>query len=278
MTLYGRDLSLRQAMDIIPKVGITMGRVWQRTLLDALIAPRRFSRMMPEFRRVSDSMFHPGIATLEPSEIPGEEPIQMLSLNSGYGGMAPQDLYAVLRITRWIKPKKIFEFGTFRGVTTTHLALNSEAEVYTLDLPRDLATDLGDYKKDDRDLLPSREEIDRTSQRLGTHGRIHQLFGDSRTFNYDAYRGSVELVIVDACHLYDFVMSDSRNAFELLGETGAILWHDFPTSLDVTRAMQVLAARWPIMHVAGTRLALYLRGFSPPKEGGGQEYPPQAGD
>jgi hypothetical protein len=236
-----------------------------------LIAPRRFGRIMPEFRRVSDSMFHPGMVGLEPSDIPGNEPIQMLPLDSGYGGMAPQDLYAVLRIVRWTKPKKIFEIGTFRGATTTHLAVNSEAEVYTLDLPRDLASDLQDYKIDDRNLLPSRQEIARTTQRLSGHMRIHQLFGDSRTFDYSPYRRLMDMVIVDACHLYDYVLSDSRNAFELLGDTGAILWHDFPTSLDVTRVLRNLAARWPLIHVEGTRLALYLRGFqAPPQTGNGK--------
>jgi len=271
MLLYGRDFSLRQVADILPKVGTTVGRVWQRTLLDAFIAPRRFGRIMPEFRRVSDSMFHPGIDDLEPTDIPGEEPIQMLALDSGYGGMAPQDLYAVLRIVRWIKPKKIFEIGTFRGVTTTHLAVNSEAEVYTLDLPRDQAIDVRDYKVDDRNLLPSQEEIRRTSQRLSPYKRVHQLFGDSRTFDYSPYHKSVDLVIVDACHLYDYVLSDSKIAFELLAETGAILWHDFPTSLDVTRALRALASRWPIIHVEGTRLALYLRGFSMPQRDGDQK-------
>lgn len=272
MTLYGRDFNLRQAADVLPKVGITVGRVWQRTILDALIAPRRFGRIMPEFRRVSDCMFHPGIATLEPAEIPGEETIQMLSLDAGYGGMAPQDLYALLRIAGWIKPRRIFEFGTFRGVTTVHLAVNSEADVFTLDLPRDLATDLGDYKDDDRNLLPSQKEIDKTANRFRNHNRIHPLFGNSRTFEYAPFLKTMDLVIVDACHLYDYVMSDSQNAFELLGDTGAILWHDFPTSLDVTRAVRRLASQWPIFYIEGTRLAVYLRGFQIPQSSKGHDH------
>jgi len=253
-----------------------MGRVWRRTILDALIAPRRFGRIMPEFRRVSDCMYHPGIATLEPADIPGEDAIQMLSLDAGYGGMAPQDLYALLRITRWIKPRKIFEFGTFRGVTTIHMTVNSDAEVFTLDLPRHLATDLADYKNDDRNLLPSQNEIDNTADRFRNYNRIHQLFGNSRTFDYRTFLKTMDLVIVDACHLYDYVMSDSQHAFELLGNAGAILWHDFPTSLDVTRAIRRLAPQWPILHIEGTRLALYLKRFQIPRRANEQEQRPHS--
>jgi hypothetical protein len=67
-------------------------------------------------------------------------------------------------------------------------------------------------------------------------------------------------VLVDACHLYDYVLSDSRNAFELLGEKGAILWHDFGNALDVTDVVRRLGHDRAIYHIEGTWLALYVRG------------------
>lgn len=70
----------------------------------------------------------------------------------------------------------------------------------------------------------------------------------------------MDLVIVDACHLYEFVVSDSRHAFDLLGDSGAILWHDFANSLDVTTAVCELAGRHTIFHIEGTWLALCIRG------------------
>jgi len=57
-------------------------------------------------------------------------------------------------------------------------------------------------------------------------------------------------------------MSDSRNAFKLLRETGAILWHDFGNSMDVNHACKLLAKQEPIFHVEGTWLALHVRGAS----------------
>src|SRR5262245_52329190 len=41
------------------------------------------------------------------------------------------------RLVKHLRPRVVFEIGTFEGNTTLQLALNSEAEVYTLDLPPD---------------------------------------------------------------------------------------------------------------------------------------------
>jgi predicted O-methyltransferase YrrM len=239
----------------------TVSAVWGRAFLDAVIAPQRFRRVMPEFRRVSDMLVHPGIATLSVSAIPSaEDAFQILCLDSGYGGMPPQDLCALLRVTRWIAPRRVFEMGTFHGATTTHFALNTSAEIYTLDLPREMADGLGDYIPKEAALLQAKNSIGRHFRERSRDGSIRQLWGDSRTFDFAPYRNSMDLVLVDACHLYDYVISDSRNAFDMLGSKGVILWHDFGNAQDVTRAVTELARRHPIYHIEGTWLALYVRG------------------
>ena len=239
----------------------TVATVWRRALLDALIAPRQFRKVMPEFRRTSEMLVHPGIASLDTARIPADRtPVQMLSINPGYGGMPSQDLYALLRVVRWLRPKRIFEIGTFQGITTAHMALNSDAEIFTLDMPLDLASSVAGYTRADMNLLQPRENIGKEYRFLNADGRIRQLYGDSRTFDYVPFRQTCDLVLVDACHLFDYVMSDSRNAFDLLLETGAILWHDFGNSMDVSRACKLLARREPLFHLEGTWLALHVRG------------------
>jgi predicted O-methyltransferase YrrM len=216
---------------------------------------------MSEFRRTSDLLVHPGIDSLHPARIPPHgTPVQMLSIEAVYGSMPPQDLYALLRVVRWVRPKRIFEIGTFQGATTAHMALNSDAEIFTLDLPRDLVTQTSDYPPADLALLQSREEIGKRYREFD--GRIHQLYGDSRIFDFNPYQRSCDLVLVDACHLFDYVMSDSRNAFKLLRETGAIMWHDFGSSIDVNRACKALAQQHKIYHLEGTCLTLYVTGSS----------------
>ena len=61
-------------------------------------------------------------------------------------------------------------------------------------------------------------------------------------------------------------MSDSQNAFQLLNENGAILWHDFGNSRDVMRVLHKLAKKFLISHLEGTALALHSRSMSLPRE------------
>ncbi|HUJ32851.1 MAG TPA: class I SAM-dependent methyltransferase [Candidatus Acidoferrum sp.] len=241
----------------------TVSTVWRRAFLDAVIAPKRFRRVMPELRRVSDMLVHPGVGTMSAFSIPPpQEPLRILGLDSGYGGMPSQDLCALLRVARWIAPRRIFEIGTFQGATTAQLAANTDADICTLDLPREMAAGLDRYIPKEAALLQSKDSIGRLYRGHGQDCRIHQLWGDSRTFDYAPYRHSMDLVLVDACHLYDYVLSDSAKAFELLGDTGTILWHDFGNAQDVTRAVVELGRCWPIYHLEGTWLALYVRGVS----------------
>jgi len=242
---------------------MTVSTVWRHTFLDAIVAPRRFRRVMPQMRKLSDLLHHPGIQSLEVSDLPAPQtPVQMLSIAPGYGGMPAQDLYALLRIVLWIRPRVIFEIGTFQGATTAHLALNSDAQIYTLDLPRDMATDLKGYTSSDAALLQARDQIGGFYRQSNHDGRIHQLFGDSRSFDYRAYYGSADLVLVDACHLYDYVISDSNQAFRLLGPRGVIVWHDLGNSRDVLRALQKISRESRVYHVEGSAIAFHPRGVS----------------
>jgi len=239
----------------------TVSTVWGRAFLDAVIAPKRFRRVMPELRRVSDMLIHPGVGAVSLSAIPApQEPLHILGLDSGYGGMPPQDICALLRVARWIAPRRVFEIGTFQGATTAHLAANTDAEIYTLDLPREMAGSLRGYIPKEAALLQPQGSIGRLYRQRNQDGRIHQLWGDSRTFDYGPYRHLMGLVLVDACHLYDYVLSDSAKAFELLGDAGAVLWHDFGNAQDVTRAVAELGQHRSIYHIEGTWLAIYVRG------------------
>ncbi|MEM4725269.1 MAG: hypothetical protein QXP01_09675, partial [Candidatus Hadarchaeum sp.] len=62
-------------------------------------------------------------------------PVTLLDYRFDYGNMPIQELIVLCKLARQIKPRVIFEIGTFLGETTLQLAANTNATVFTLDLP-----------------------------------------------------------------------------------------------------------------------------------------------
>lgn len=160
----------------------------------------------------------------------------------------------------------IFEIGTFDGRTSLNLAFSSppHCQVYTLDLKpeMDTAFDLAEGERRMVDKPRSGARIDpyRNSDRE-TASRIHQLYGDSASFDFSPYYDSCSLVFIDASHAYDYVLSDSREALKMIKDGGVILWHDYGIWRGVTDALEHLAAgEIPgIQCIQGTSLAYWRK-------------------
>lgn len=172
------------------------------------------------------------------------------------------DMLYVCAIARHIGARRIFEFGTYLGRTTFHLALGKDvSEVYTLDL---------------------NPEVDHTSLKLGQavksvhklglqghffHGHecsrhIVQLHGDSRFFDYSPYRNNIDFIFIDGGHTYEYVTNDTSKALEMLGPGGVIVWHDFaPKSPDVVTFAQEFSSTRPLFWIKGTSLLVYIDGI-----------------
>lgn len=157
-----------------------------------------------------------------------------------------KELVYLAYLMQVIKPKIVFEIGTFVGRTTRLFALNSpdDANIFTLDLPKSqISHGLGeDYKN-------TLEEK-----------KIIQLEGDSRIFDYSLWYNKCDFVWVDACHDYSNVKSDSQKALKLCRLGGWIGWHDYRHSKKfdgVTKAVQELKHEYPeLKHIKGTTIAL----------------------
>ena len=123
--------------------------------------------------------------------------------------------------------RRVFEFGTYRGVSTTQLALNLPpgGQVFTLDLPvTDLNTQfaldtIGEVEvvKDARkgDLIPDQ-----------VRPRITFITQDSAKFDPGPYENSMDLVFVDGAHTAEYVKNDSEKGWRMLRPGGIICWHD----------------------------------------------------
>lgn len=169
------------------------------------------------------------------------------------------ELLTISAICQLIKPKKIFEIGTFTGSTALAMAKSSppETEIYTLDLPPD-----ANLKHADPVLVGSafRGTIESS--------KICQLYGDSAKFDYTLYEEQMDLVLVDANHSYNSVKLDSETAIRLIRAGGIVIWDDYaldirhPECAGVTRAVNEIALTKPCFQIRNTRLAIHASDLS----------------
>jgi predicted O-methyltransferase YrrM len=167
----------------------------------------------------------------------------------------------VSRFCALLKPTRVLEIGTYRGGMTLHIARNTDkdCQIWTLDLPRRELANLTEH------MIPTDVELARMEvQSVGEEWRnreeatrVRQLWGDSRTFDF-AGLGPFQLIYIDGSHARPWVDADTRNAFRLLGPTGAILWDDCLWG-DVQRTLAQYAVEKPIYLFEDGHTAGYLQ-------------------
>jgi hypothetical protein len=171
--------------------------------------------------------------------------------NQSYSGLT-----FLIEVGRFLKASRAFEIGTYNGATAWCLARNlPETEVHTLDLPLERDPALA-YGVSD---VSNRIRFEQLAYEVLPMGdsNVVQHWGDSARFDFDRWRGSVDLVYVDGAHSHDYVRVDSDTAFELVRESGAIVWDDYWRRVPgVVAALHELSA--PLFLVPGTRLVVYF--------------------
>ena len=155
-------------------------------------------------------------------------------------GLELKELLTLKAICQFLRPSRIFEFGTHEGYSSLAMAQAcAESQIYTLDLV--------DY-----------------GHRAFQGERIHALLGDSQDYDFAPYYGKMDLVFVDAGHFYRLVRRDSENAFKMVRPGGCIVWDDyvFGSRRDsgVKHALEELYASRPdLRRIRGTRMAICPR-------------------
>ncbi len=159
--------------------------------------------------------------------------------------LTPLELFYLCGIARATAPRRIFEFGTFDGCTTLHLARACpDAEIHTLDLPNP----------------ESHFQVGSRFLNTPESTRIRQIRADSRQHDFSPFHGRMELVFIDAGHDYDCVIADTRNALRMVGPDATVLWHDYLSFGGVKKAVDEIAAEHPVHHLAGTEIAILQLG------------------
>jgi hypothetical protein len=200
--------------------------------------------------------------------------------SSDIGSVTLLEAAALISLVKLVKPRKIFEFGTFLGYSTALLVENSgdDCAVYSLDLgdghvsgkpldsfaEADLRSD-GDINDEYlRGAQGARGPHYTTSLSDADRSRLRLLQQDSRKLDPAAHGldGSVDIVFVDGGHDTETVTIDTANARRMIGDSGVIVWHDFNSNIhgDVTTFVNGLAQHEVVVCIQHTMLAILLVG------------------
>lgn len=167
-------------------------------------------------------------------------------------------------ICQAVRPKKVFEIGTFRGRTALNFALNSpdDCRVFTMDLPPDdRQAVLNGMNLADANII-AKSETGADYQGKEGSAKIQQLYGNSMEFDFGPYFGEMDIVFIDGGHHYEAVASDTQNALKMVRPGGFIIWHDFANYgdyNDVTRAILALLPPQQVVQIDNTELAVYRK-------------------
>jgi Methyltransferase domain len=183
------------------------------------------------------------------------------------GGTSDFEAWILATLSR--RARLMFEFGTCTGKTTYLWARNSPegAEVITVTLgPDDAATlyreESGDDQRDSQYAVQESTFTEFLYSGTSVESKVRQLFADSKVIDVTPWAGRCDLVFVDGSHAYSYVAADSDKALQLVKPGGVVLWHDYAgphQSPGVLRALDELARRIPLVHIAQTSLVAYRR-------------------
>jgi predicted O-methyltransferase YrrM len=150
------------------------------------------------------------------------------------------ELVFLALLVRHMHPHRVFEIGTLQGRTTLNLALNlsNAARIFTLNLRvEDQERFNGWHKQDELLVKENYRRIGRLFRGSQVEHKIIQLWGDSLTFDFSPYQGTMDMVFIDANRQYEYVTSDSENGRKMLRPGGLLVWHDYNYVDSVTEAV-----------------------------------------
>lgn len=212
-------------------------RLGGRLLRIGLTNPSRLSHVLGTALSVSDQVYDPEVDLLKlpavemtdllPPE--GEQwPLHFLACSKTNASISLVEFIALILLLRRAEAKSVFEFGTYRGVSITQMALNlpPDARIFTLDLPDGpVRTKLTIADAEDAEIAAHAGKGALVPAEL--RPRVTFLQQDSATFDERPFAGQMDFVFVDGAHNYDYVKNDSEKAWNMLRKGGIVAWHDF---------------------------------------------------
>lgn len=227
-----------------------------RTAALALRHPSQLRRYISHCLKSYDELAGNGLRSRAPVTPAEDMTVTIPAYHSG-GGTGFDELVILARVTKVLKPRTIFEMGSYNGLTTAVFMLNSETSVrmLTLDLPHAGAEDRPVLSSDE-ELVAKRRPLS-VPQALGLSGYT-QILCNSMQFDPSPYADSVDLGLIDAAHDIAHVRNDTLKMARMMSEGGTVFWHDYGGKgalRPLAEYLEALARRCPLYRIRGTTLA-----------------------
>ena len=229
----------------------------------ALRSPQRLSHVLGTALAASDEVSTPALDLLRLPQVTVEDLLPDSGDIRAHFAFFPKtnasvsvlEFVCLVLLLKKTPAVNIFEFGTYKGVSITQLALNvaQGARILTLDLPEESAVTAFDISFQ-KDAVIARQTGKGALVPEDLRPRITFLKSDSATFDETAYRDQIDFVFVDGAHNMEYVRNDSEKGWRMLRKGGIMAWHDFvPADPDVVRYL--LECPYFPKRVVGTSLA-----------------------
>lgn len=202
--------------------------------------------------------------------VPDNSQVDVRAIDAVDGNVTERELITICRLVRSRQPKKLFELGTFDGRTTLNLAANAapDAKVFTLDLSRSALADSATAIHRHEVRYADKPTSGGRFKGSDVESRIVQLEGDSGTFDFAPYEGTIDFVFIDASHAFAYVVNDSLRALRLIGPSGGmIVWHDYGRWDGVTAALNQLRRKHEALRLVGRIRGTTLAFVNVPHQG-----------
>jgi len=246
-------------MNLLQKVG----RLGFRLLKIAATNPRRLSHVLGTALSASDDVADKScdLLRLPAMDINNLLPaagepweIKMLMFPKTHASISLLEFTALILLLKRAGSKQILEFGTFKGISITQLALNlpPSSAIYTLDLPDESLNT--QFSTDPEDAAIAVETGKGSLVPAELRPRIQFLKCDSAKFDETPFAGKMDFVFVDGAHNFDYVKSDSEKGWRMLRSGGIIAWHDCRHQ-DPGVVRYLLQSSFKPVRIAGTTVA-----------------------
>ena len=191
----------------------------------------------------------------------GGEPgrMQLAVFPQSHASVSILEFNCLILLMRQARARNVFEFGTFKGISITQLALNlpADSRICTLDLPDEtLQTRLSIADAEDAAIAKEGGKGSLIPAEL--RHRITFIKQDSAAFDESVYAGQMDFVFVDGAHNYEYVKNDSEKGWRMLRPGGIIAWHDCRIQ-DAGVVRYLLESSFQPALISGTTVAFAVK-------------------